>query len=505
MSFFNYMNITSLFSIFKKQQKNLKLPDSLLIKQLKEISKKNYLSLYKNITIYHHAKEYFIPLLILDKKRGIFLFEYKEWSYDDLKNSTISKASHQDSNQQNIAYEKTHEFIRQKFNELTHSDGVPIYNYLLMQNLNHDEYQHLDSSFKELLPLNKILFNDSNEEQIIQKLKAVPTLNKPIINEADIMGNLLVQYLIHSKNHTLNLATSSQIEFIESDLKKITTLCGDTSSGKTSIILLKSVLESLKNPKLKIVIIEPTRLACDLLKQKLLNIVEYAIVEIDLNSIEIITPIDLVNRHLVKLKKPELELVLHINEKLMQKNFKAADLILCDDIDILPLEFVEYLKHIQKNSFLVLVNSYDDKNADFILSESFRKVKPQIIFKKANQHAKSLQLISLLLEKQKANEILVISDNLSKKKLLDDLESFIDERIITVDSSLSLISQDLDGLLLCSYSDIASMNSKIVILMDVEDTSLNQLQYAATLAQETLYIVYEKKCQNINILKEKYD
>ncbi|WP_031347874.1 hypothetical protein [Sulfurimonas hongkongensis] len=499
------MNITSFFSNFKKKQKNLKLPDSLLIKQLKEISKKYNFSLYKNITIYHHAKDHFIPLLILDKKRGIFLFEYKEWSYNDLKNSTISKASHQDSSMQSIAYEKTHEFIKQKFNELTHKDGVPIYNYLLMQNLNSDEYEHLDSSFRELLPLKKILFNDSKEEQIVQKLNDVPCLKNPILNEADIMGNLLVQYLILSKDNSLNLATPSQIKFIESDLQNITTLSGTAFSGRTSSILLKSILEVLKSPKLKIIIIEPTRLACDLLKQKLLHIIEYAIIEIDLNSIEIITPLDLLNRHLSKLKKPKLELVLHVNEKLMQKSFKVADLIICDDTDILPLEFIEYLKHIQKNSFLILVDTYDKYDSSFTLVECFRKTKPKALFKKANQHAKSLQIISTLLEKYKAKEILIISDNLSKKKLLDDLDGFVDEQVIAVDSSLSLASQDLDGLLLCSYSDIASMNTKIVVLMDIEDTSLNQLQYAASLAQKTIYILYEQECQNIKILKEKYE
>lgn len=499
------MHITSLFSLFKKKQKTLELPDSLLIKHLKEVSKKNNLNLYKNITIYHHKTEYFIPLLILDKERGIFLFEYKEWSYDELKNSTISKATHQDSTEHSIAYEKTHEFIKQKLNELTHTDGVPIYNFLLMENLNSDEYRHLDSSFEELLPLNKIIFNDSKEQEIIQKLQDLPLLEKPILNEADIMGNLLVQYLILSKDKNLNLATPSQIEFIESDLQKLTILSGNISSGKTSSILLKSILESLQDPSLKIIILEPTKLACELLKQKLLNIIEYSIIEIDLNSIEIITPIELLNRHLHKLKKPKLELILHIDSKLMKKSFKAADLIICDDTNILPLEFIDYLLHIQKDSFLILVNADNERESHFILDKSFRKTEPQIIFKRANQHAKSLQLISTLLEKYSACEILIVSDNLSKQKLLDDLDGFVDERIIALDSSLSLISQDLDGLLLSSYSDIASMDIKIVVLMDIADASLNQLQYAATLAQEALYILYENDCQNIKILKEKYE
>ena len=38
-----------------------------------------------------------------------------------------------------------------------------------MENLNLDQYKHLDSSFHELLPEDKIMFNDSSQESILQK------------------------------------------------------------------------------------------------------------------------------------------------------------------------------------------------------------------------------------------------------------------------------------------------------------------------------------------------
>ena len=210
------MNMFSFSSLFKKKQKTLTLPDSLLIKKLKEVAKNNDLSIYENITIYHHKKSFFIPLLILDSTRGIYLFEHKEWSYDDLKNATVSKATNQNSSNKSLAFEKTHEFIKQKFNELTHDDGVDIYNYLLMENLNSDEYEHLDDSFKELLPHQKIMFSDSLEEEILQKLNETPISINPMPNEANIMGNLLVQYLILSKDKEIYLATHEQRKFIES-------------------------------------------------------------------------------------------------------------------------------------------------------------------------------------------------------------------------------------------------------------------------------------------------
>lgn len=499
------MNISSFFSLFKTKQKTLKLPDSLLIKKLKEVSKRNNLSVYENITIYHHTKSFYIPLLIVDPSRGIYLFEYKEWSYDDLKNATVSKATNQDSNNKSLAYEKTHEFIKQKFNELTHNDGVPIYNYLLMENLNSDEYKHLDDSFKELLPYQKIMFNDSLESEIVHKLQEIPLPPLPLPDEVNIIGNLLVQYLIFSKDKTIHIATQQQMKFIESVTDGQEILSANAYSGKTSSILLKAILESLRNPELKIIIIEPTTLACDILKQKLLNIIEYAIIEVDITLIEIITPIDLVNRHLAKLKKPQLEIVLYIDKKLLSKNFNVADLIICDDSNLLSFEFIEYLEHIQKNSSLILVNEHSDEESTFRFDKSFRAKELEVVFKQANQHAKALQIISTLLEENKPQDILVVSDNLSKRNLKEDLEYFIRDKAVLLDSSKNLIDQDLYNLLLCSYSQISSMNSKFVILMDIADASLNEIQYAINLAEDKAFILYVEESQNIKILKEKND
>jgi len=498
-----FMNISSFTSLFKKKQKDLRLPDSLLIKKLKEVSKKNSLSIYENITIYHHTQNFFIPLLILDPTRGIYLFEYKEWSYNDLKNATVSKATNQDSTTKSLAYEKTHKFIKQKFNELTHSDGVAIYNYLLIENINSDEYEHLDDSFKELLPYQKVIFSDSLEEDILQKFQNIPPKSSPMPDEVHIMGNLLVQYLIFSNDKSMHLATHEQIAFIESHSHGIQTLSANACSGKTSSILLKAILENLRSPELKIIIIEPTTLACDILKQKLLNIIEYAIIEVDLTFIEIITPIALLNKHLAKIKKPQLEVLLHIDDKLMHKNFNVADLIICDDSNLLSFEFIEYLKHIQKKSSLLLVNEYEDLDATFRFKKSFRDKKLEVIFKQANQHAKALQIISNLLIKNSSKEILIVSNNQSKRKLNDDLEFFIRDKAVLLEIDNTLLNQDLDNLLLSSYTEISALNAKFVILLDVNDAPLNEVEYALNLAQDTTFVLYEESGQNIEILKEK--
>ena len=106
-------------------------------------------------------------------------------------------------------------------------------------------------------------------------------------------------------------------------------------------------------------------------------------------------------------------------------------------------------------------------------------------------------------ENNKSNEILVVSDNLSKKNLKDDLEFFIRDKAILLDASINLINQNLDNLLLCSYADISAMSSKYIILLDIEYSSLNEIEHAINLAQDTAYVIYEQESENIKTLKEK--
>ncbi len=497
------MDLSFLTSFFEKKKKTLTLPESLLVKKLKSITSANDFLVYENLTIYHHASNYFIPLLILDGSRGIYLFEYKDWSYDDLKNVKAQKAKNQTSSTDTLAFEKSQNIIKQRFNELTHSDGVPIFNYLLMENLNAAEYEHLDISFQELLPKKKVMFSDSSHAEILQKLEHASLITS-LPTAADIMGNLIVQYSIIDNNSKLQLCTTEQMSFINTELDTHTILSCSAGSGKTSAVLLKSILEKLKDHEIKIIIIKPTTLACDILKKRLLNIIEHAIVEIDITSIEILTPVGLLNKHLIKLGKETLGNSIYIDNILMQKKFSAANLILCDDSQLYPADFISYLKHIQEKEKLLLVSS-DSEEKNYTFEKSFRSKGREIHFIQTIEHAKALQLVSKLLESNDAKDILVVSNSLSKEKLNEDLESFIKDKAVLLDSSKNLINQDIDNLLLSTYAEINGINSKFIILMDVCFAPLKELEYAFGLAESSVYVLYEESCEQVESLRTNYE
>ncbi len=498
------MKLSLLSSFFKAKEETLIVPDSLLLKKIKLLSQNSNLIVYAYKEIFHHKNAYLIPLMIYDNLRGIYIFEMKEWSYDDLKNATASKAESVDNSKDTLAFDKTHAVIKQKFNELLHNDGVEIFNYLLMENLSSDEYEHLNESLQAILPKDKIIFSDSDSSEIFKKLQNAAPENHLLPSADTVLGTLFIQYAIVKNSGEIHLCNDAQTAFIDAKIRGLQNLSAPAKSGKSYTLLLKSLKELFQKERQKIILLKPTTLSKDILHKRFLELIEHAIIDIDLMAFEILTPMELINRHLTKLKMPRLDDALYIDEKLMQKSFDAADLIICDDANLMPQNFLSYLKHIQKKSDLILVNDANEELA-FSFTQSYLPQEREIHFYKTNPHAKALHLVSSLLQSAKASEIVVISNTLSREKLKDDLSSFIEDETLIIDASKHLLEQKFDSLLLTTYSDIVDIDAKHVILMDVCYGNKDEITYACSIATQTLKILYEEDCQEIERLKETYE
>jgi hypothetical protein len=194
----------------------------------------------------------------------------------------------------------------------------------------------------------------------------------------------------------------------------------------------------------------------------------------------------------------------YVHPILMKKRFNVADLIICDDADLLPDDFISYLKHIQSKANLIVSSNKEDQNSTFVFKQNHRSTQLKIKFIEANPHAKALQIISKLLKENTKPEIVVVSNEESKKQLKDDLEFFIDGDATLLDSSKNLIDQKLNNLLLTTYKDINYINTKFVILLITPQESLEQLKYAIDSAKQSVYALYEEKTKTIIDLKEHY-
>jgi len=490
------MNKFSFNPLFSNNKKNDTIENSHLIKRISssnELNAKFYI--YANVTIYYHANSIVIPFMILDKERGLYIFEYKDWSYKYLQNVTIEKAHQQTLSYNTLAYESLHEIINQKFDEVANIKRIPIYNYLLMENLTAQEYGDLNDSLKDLMPQMRIIFKNSSIDTILSKLHVEPIAQKSLPRVADILGNLLMQYAILDDYAKLHLCSGEQMHFINGDIQNIQMLYGEARSGKTNALLLKAIYEKLKNRNKEIIIIQTTTLASDILKKKLLEIIEHAIIDIEPTSIKIITPVGLVNTSLDKQHKREIDSIDELNLLDHEKSFDIADLILCDDADFMPAKFLFFLRKIQKKSSLLLVKN--EKNSNYYFSKAYKETNIDIRVYKANVQAKTMQIVQKLLTKHQAKDMLIVSTDIIAKEIEEDLQHFIEDDIISLKSKDKLIFQNFDKLLLATYKDIFGLHPKHIIIVEPCSTSRNEFIHALHLAQKSVHIIYEEKCEEI--------
>ncbi len=490
------------FSFFKKNPSKLIVPDSILIKRIKSLSKYSNIKVFSHIDIYFHTKKETIDLMLFDDTRGLYIFEIKKWSFDDLKNATIEKAQNQEHASNTLAFDKTHDLIRRKFNEINHHDGPAIYNYLLMENLRSEEYEHLDDSFKELLPQEKIIFSDSATSDIFKKLEAA-NLYGVKTAQTDVLETLFTQYTKIDTSGHLTFCSQKEQDFLNLTLSSYLSLDATVQEDKTSLLLLKAIIELFTQKSQKVIYIKPTRLAKDLAYKKFLEIIEHGIIEFDINALQLLTPEELINKHLSKLKKEPISTLADIDPKLYSKPFDIADLIICDDADQLDEEFVQYIHNIQKNKKAIFVNYHQDIAHKHDLESAIHKTK--IKFFQTLPLAKAMSLINTLLKEYEPNEIMVVSNMENREKLKEDLEHFIEERTLEIDSSKTLPEHNLSDLKLATFEDIFELHTKNIILLDLCDYNQKQIEYAFNLATENFFILYDENCEIIETLKEKYE
>ncbi|WP_457744285.1 hypothetical protein [Sulfurimonas sp.] len=485
--------LTSFFGASSQKHNNT----NQILSTISSLSKRSNLFIYSAVDIYHHSQEYTIPLIIYDEYRGLYIFEIKDWSYDELRNATIKKASNTLHSQNTLSYHSMHKVIEKKLNEIIHSANVPIFNYLIMTHLSSYEYQSLNESLKENLPKKRIVFNNLNATEILTKLQTIEESKRSFGTSKEVFGTLFTQYTILDKENKLSLCNEAQKEFIDKELDTLTNITAKPKSGKSSILLLKAIFEILKNPSLKIIIIKPTRLAKDILHRQLLEIIEHGIIEFNFEHLEIMTPFE-INKKIFN------DSSIEIPPKLIHKNFDLADLIMCDDCNFIDENFIAYLKYMQKKKKLVLVNDMNSQST-CQLNESYLSQDKKIRFHKTNPYAKALNIIPNLLNHIDPSNIVVVSNSLNREKLNEDLKSFIKAKAILLDSSTSLASQELNTLRLVTYKDLNEISYSHAILLDLEATPFAEIEYAIDTAKENVSLLYEEESQMINDLKEKYE
>lgn len=473
------MKLSLLDSLFKKKSTLLQTPDSILIKKLKELSLKKRFYIFQNTNIYHNSDVYPTKLILINSA-GVYIFETKEWTYKELRNAAAQKAYQQESSEKTLSFDNVQEMLKRKL----HSIGgvkVEIFNYLIMEYLSTDEYSHLNTSLQDLLPHQKIIFSDSNDNEILQKLSSAANTQVSDNNVNIIASSIFVQYSFLKDDLTSTLCTPEQILFLDTKLLNITHLQGLPRSGKSTLLLLKSIFLIIEKEAHNILIIKPTILSADILKRRLLSILEHSVVSIDLTSINIISQAQF--------------------KEMNVKKMNTFEIVMCDDTHLLEKKFISILKEKCRKSKLLLVN--DEKTDESIPLQTYKKRENRVAFVKSTPLKKSISLVEKILN-QNEEKILIICNEKNREKLLSELQTMqVDVSVLKAQTNL--MNQKFTNVLLSDAKDINSLSPHHIIIMDLYSASVNEIEYALNLAHKSVTVVHEKNSKEIQDLRNKYE
>lgn len=166
-------------------------------------------------------------------------------------------------------------------------DFIPIFRFIQMDHLSESEFDHLDPSFRKLLPKQFIIFSDDTVESIKEKLTSMGKYLHAPLSDVQIIGALQTHafILLTPASPSGALLSPQQAQFLYTELGKTTTLYGWYGSGKSTLLIRKTMLELLNNPHERIVVFAPTILASDLLRNAFVSLMYYGVISIDLRQI----------------------------------------------------------------------------------------------------------------------------------------------------------------------------------------------------------------------------
>lgn len=473
--------ISSFLNLFKRQSSRSE-PKSTFdtqyqINQLQRIAALQNSFLFDNFPLYYRDRKILIPLLFFSEDRGIYFAEKLEWDFELLQGARVEPFTHQSKTPSTTYLNTIESAIRQKLEDVLSFDATPCNRFLWLNRLKEEEFDSLDPSFHQLLPKEKLIFCDSSDESILYKLNTLAPLSDLHYSYHKIIGSLQSHTLILStQEHPYGqLLSKEQQNFLESDFNDIvTTLFGEHNSGKSTLIVRKALLLLLQNPENKILIITPTIVGGEILRNELISILEYSALNIEHSSLRFYTPND--------------------SEKIEETDyFKTATAILCDDSHVINKYTIDSLIQHKEDRWLLLsmYNNYVPiSGSSFILYNHYQKnipVKKVTTTSKKTLMTLLVELRSLMPATAQDTIMIILPDYSQLERYKESIDEYfgLNARIIKEDFSLQYHS--LDTLLLTTSEFTYGLHFPHVVLIVPEEEE--NYTYALSRASESATII----------------
>ena len=442
---------------------------------------------FHNFKLFHHDTITSIDTLIFLPHYGIFFGKTMEWKASELDNATVERFSRQSKRPAATNLESTEAKIRSKLEDVLSFNFTPVHRFIWMKYLSEIEFDALDPSFHELLPKERILFADDTVDTIRTKLNTIGEYQTTSLSSTQIIGALSTHtFILPTAGYPLgSMLSPQQQHFLSIPLQGETTLYGDYGSGKSTLLIRKAMLMLLSNPEEKIIIVAPTLLASELLRNDFVSLMYYGVLSIDLNRI----------------------IFTHLSEELENlKAFHDITAIFCDDYYLMNSRFITTLKQKMGHKTLLFssVTEESDSSTNIHLNYTYRHKPSQSMFQCTEKEI----LPTLLSELRKymlnaSKGIILVLDEanliLLYKEPIDEYLG-VNSRSLTRDFSLQY--QDLDDLIITTADCLSGVSGSHVILLTA--ASYEDYTYVLSRASETATIISYSKPHTENCNAENY-
>ena len=447
---------------------------------------------YPDFKLYLYETTTQIDLLLFLPHRGLYAGERISWRADELKGATVERAVPGEKKKSATRFNAVESAIHQKLENVLSFDSTPCERFVWMEYLSEEEFDLLDPSFHTLLPKSRLVFAGEAEASILQKLENLSPYRQEPYSAVKVIGSLNAHTMLlpTPSNPFGSFLSDEQYRFLDTGFSdSVTTLYGASGSGKSTLILRKAVQWVLSNPKQKVLIITPTLLAGELLRNKLVSLMEYGAFTVPFESISFYTP-----QSTEPLEDTDL--------------LREASAIFCDDAYRLDSGMVKMLKNRRGKRWLLLSTIFRPENEEnvFCLENRYREAKLLTTLKATRNDVMFVLMMELRkrLEETPPNDIMVV---LPEQKMLAEFKRSIDEYFgldcRTLIPGFSLQYQNLDDLILATADYICGLRIPHLFLIAPEKEE--DYPFELSRASETATIITYPNADGVHNGEDRQD
>lgn len=465
----------SIFSkLFSSSSTPILLPSHDLIMKSFQQQFEDNTAFYTKVPFFFLDKTKTIEHMMIHPDLGIVLFNFFDYSLEDLKGVTAS-VSNKEDDKADVQVQTDKNCLQLRLDESFQQKNTPIHSVLICTRLSEADFDNLDDSFHALIPKSLSIFKDADDHKEKLLKLATPGVS---YNIDGIKQALFSEFIVPE---TKTLMSSEQQNVIHLDLIEDILIKGLPGSGKSSLLIAKTLYEKMKNPQLQVLIFAPR--ACNV---HFLQAIIFQFIE---NSQWGMNPADI-----------NVSTFESIQRRARKK--ERYDLIACDDINSEDLFHLKAL--LKKDGHLIAASHYDiNELSTYSLAESFRlspalcaacegleveSLGEELVFKQGNTFMNTIVILEKLLKETAAHEISIVHHN---TKLRRELCLQINDYF----TPISHLYDDPDkqqGIALYPLSHMTCLTSKYIIIIVDEESKYDPVELISR-AREKSFILGESE------------